>query len=256
VIALLGNLARDLLPGEPPRPGGAPYHVARALRRLHVPGLIYARCAVEDRRELFDPVVALGSSSRFVPGTATASFEISYTGDHRHMGLAAIGDQWLPDDVPALPDAVRWVQVAPLVRSDFPTETIAAIAKRRRVLLDGQGLVRAPRVGPLELDADYDPEILRHVWALKLSEEEAEVLGDPRELPVREVLLTHGSRGVTLIAGGRETEIRTRPVATANPTGAGDAFCVGYAVARTSGAPPEAAARQGCALVSALLGSR
>jgi sugar/nucleoside kinase (ribokinase family) len=256
VIALLGNLSRDLLPDGPPRPGGAPYHVARALRRLHVPGLIYARCAVEDRRELFDPVVRLGSSARFVPGAATASFEISYDGDLRHMRLAAIGDSWVPDDVPALPDAVRWVQVAPLVRSDFPAETIAAIAKHRRVLLDGQGLVRAPRLGPLELDADYDPELLRHVWALKLSEEEAEVLGDPRELPVREVLLTHGSRGATLIAGGRVTEIRGRVVATPNPTGAGDAFSVAYAVARSTGAPPVGAARQAAGLVSALLASR
>lgn len=256
MIALLGNLSRDLLPGEPPRPGGAPYHVARALRRLHAPGLIYARCAVEDRRELFDPVVGLGSSARFVPGTATASFEISYDGDHRLMGLAAIGDSWSPEDVPVLPDDVRWVQVAPLVRSDFPTETIAAIAKRRRVLLDGQGLVRAAKLGPLELDAEYDPEVLRHVWALKLSEEEAVVLGDPKELPVREVLLTHGSRGVTLIVGGRATEIRTRAVATANPTGAGDAFSVAYAVARSLGTPPVGAAKQAAALVAALLGSR
>src|SRR6185312_2636371 len=100
VIALLGNLARDLLPGEPPRPGGAPYHVARALRRLHMPGMIVARCAAEDRAELFDPVVRLGSASRYVPGTATASFEISYEGDHRRMGLAAIGDVWRPEDVP------------------------------------------------------------------------------------------------------------------------------------------------------------
>jgi sugar/nucleoside kinase (ribokinase family) len=255
VIALLGNLSRDLLPGEPPRPGGAPYHVARALRRLHMPGLIVARCAAADRTELFDPVVRLGSVARYVPGTATASFEISYEGDHRRMGLAAIGDTWRPEDVPALPASVRWLHVAPLVRSDFPTETIAALAKRRRILLDGQGLVRAPKLGPLELDAEFDPEILRHVWALKLSEEEAEVLGDPRELPVREVLLTHGSRGVTLLAGGRETQLRTRAVATTNPTGAGDAFCVAYAVARSSGAPPPGAARQGAALVTALLGS-
>src|SRR5262249_50756072 len=112
VIALLGNLSRDLLPGEPPRPGGAPYHPARAFRRLHVPGRIVARCAVEDRAELFDPVVRLGTAARYVPGTASASFEISYEGDHRLMRLAALGDVWRPEDVPLLPDAVRWVHVA------------------------------------------------------------------------------------------------------------------------------------------------
>ncbi len=175
------------------------------------------------------------------------------------MGLAAIGDSV---------DARRTFAVAPRrraagstsrrsSRSDFPTETIAAIAKRRRVLLDGQGLVRAPKLGPLELDAEYDPEVLRHVWALKLSEEEAVVLGDPKELPVREVLLTHGSRGVTLIAGGRETEIRdARRLRRRTRPAPGDAFSVAYAVARSSGTPPVGAAQQAAALVAALLGSR
>ena len=38
--------------------------------------------------------------------------------------------------------------------------------------------MRVPETGPLRLDADFDPEVLRHVSMLKLSEEEAEVLGD------------------------------------------------------------------------------
>jgi hypothetical protein len=43
VIALIGNLSRDLLPGEPPRTGGGPFHGARALQRLRVPAHIFAR---------------------------------------------------------------------------------------------------------------------------------------------------------------------------------------------------------------------
>ena len=39
----------------------------------------------------------------------------------------------------------------------------------RRLMLDGQGLVRVSKVGPLELDADFDHSVLRHVWALKLA---------------------------------------------------------------------------------------
>ena len=52
MIALLGNLTRDLLPGQAPRIGGGPYHCARALRRLEVAAVIYARCAKQDRDEL------------------------------------------------------------------------------------------------------------------------------------------------------------------------------------------------------------
>ncbi len=41
---------------------------------------------------------------------------------------------------------------------------------------DGQGLVRVPRIGELTLDARYDPEVLRHLTVLKLSEDETTVL--------------------------------------------------------------------------------
>jgi sugar/nucleoside kinase (ribokinase family) len=256
VIALLGNLARDVLPGKPPRVGGGPFHGARALRRLRTPALIVARCAVEDREELFSPVVRLGSTARFVAGTATACFSFSYEGDRRRMRVEAVGDVWSPEDVPALPDRVQWVHVAPLLRSDFPVATLAAIGKGRRVMLDGQGLVRVPRVGPLELDADFDPEALRHVWAVKLSEEEAEVLGDPGALPIREVLVTHGSRGVTIHTRGVTERVPARPIGTSDPTGAGDAFCISYVEARANGLPPASAARRAGALVAALLAAR
>ena len=63
------------------------------------------------------------------------------------MTVRALGDTWLPEDVPALPDGVRWVHVAPLARTDFPAETLAAAARGRRLSLDGQGLVRPGATG-------------------------------------------------------------------------------------------------------------
>jgi sugar/nucleoside kinase (ribokinase family) len=119
VIALLGNLSRDLF-GDEVRPGGAPYHAARALRRIDTRAEIHTRCALEDREALVLPVTRLGTPVRYVPGQSTASFRISYDGDLRTMVMEAIGDVWSPDDVPRLRDNVRWVHVAPLARSDFP----------------------------------------------------------------------------------------------------------------------------------------
>ncbi len=202
VIGVVGNLARDHFPGEPARTGGGPFHAARALAALHAPSRIYARCAVSDKAALLPALLALGRPVEYIPGRATASFEISESVDGRRMRVLSLGDPWLPDDVPALPEEARWVHVAPLLRGDFPVSTLALLAQGRRLCLDGQGLVRPARIGPLELDADFDPALLAHVWVLKLSDEEAAVLGDLEALPVAELLLTHGPAGATLYRRG------------------------------------------------------
>src|SRR4029077_2429376 len=115
LIALLGNLSRDLFPGEEPRPGGAPFHAARALRCVDARAELYARCAVADREALVLPVARLGSPVRYVPGESTTTFRIAYEGERRLMQVDALGDTWLPDDVPRLAAGVRWVHVAPLL---------------------------------------------------------------------------------------------------------------------------------------------
>jgi sugar/nucleoside kinase (ribokinase family) len=251
VIALIGNLSRDELPGRPPQVGGGSYHGARALHRLRVPARIIARCAVADREALLPPLVRLGTPVRYIPGDATAAFSFHYEGDRRVMRVESLGDVWAPADLPALP-TVRWAHVAPLARGEFPLETLAALARRCRVSLDGQGLVRAPTLGPLQLDDEFDRDLLRHVWILKLADEEAEALGDPGALGVREVVVTHGSRGATLYLRGRIEQVAARPVG-GDPTGSGDAFATAYVVARNAGFAPLGAARRATAVVASLL---
>jgi sugar/nucleoside kinase (ribokinase family) len=251
MIALLGNLSRDFF-GDETRPGGAPYHAARALRHIATRAELYARCALEDREALVLPVTRLGTPVRYVPGESTATFRISYDGDRRTMVVLAIGDVWAPGDIPQLRDNVRWVHVAPLARSDFPAETLARLARGRRVSLDGQGLVRVPETGELRQDGEYDPAVLAHVQTLKLSEEEAEVLGDPAALPVPEVIVTHGRRGATVFLGGVAERVPVFGI-DAEPTGAGDAFAIAYVAARADGLRPVAAARRATVVVADML---
>ena len=261
-LAVVGNLSRDLVDGGPPRAGGPPFWAARALRVLGAPALVLTKCATADRALLLRPLVALGIPVLWLGGSSTAAFSIRYKGDQREMSVDGIGDPWSPRDVQGLGDA-RWVHVGALAQSDFPAETLAALAEDRRVLFDGQGLVRPPRTGPLELHGDYDPEVLRYIDVLKLAEEEARVLvGAPdeaalRALGVAEVIVTLGSRGSLVFADGRLERVATQPVAGAvDPTGAGDGFAVAYLAARAGGHAPVPSARRAGALVTGLLARR
>ena len=258
-LAVVGNLSRDLVDSGPPRVGGAPFWAARALRVLGSPALVAAKCADPDRRLLAPPLIALGIPVLWLNASSTAGFSFRYDRDRRLMTVDALGDSWTPEDVRGL-DA-RWVHVGALARSDFPAETLAAIDGR--VSLDGQGLVRPERTGPLELDAEFDPEVLRHVDVLKLAEEEARTLvGEPDEealgsLGVPEVVVTLGSRGSLVLANGRLERVVAQPVTgPIDPTGAGDAFAAAYLVSRSGGHAPVAAARRATALVAGLLGRR
>ena len=262
-LAVVGNLSRDLVDGGPPRVGGPPFWAARALRALETPALVVAKCAGADRALLMRPLVALGVPVLWLGGSSTAAFSIRYEGDRREMTVDGIGDSWSPKDVRKLGDA-RWIHVGALAQSDFPAATLAELASgRRRILFDGQGLVRPARTGPLELHADFDPEVLRHVSVLKLAEEEAQALvGEPdeaalRALGVPEIIVTLGSRGSLVYANGQLERVATRAVGgPVDPTGAGDAFAVAYMAARAGGHAPVASARRAGALVTGLLARR
>jgi sugar/nucleoside kinase (ribokinase family) len=169
------------------------------------------------------------------------------------MQVDAIGRPFRREDAAeSLLRRVEWLHVAPLLRGDFDAGMLEWLARGRRLLLDGQGLVRVRRTGPLALDADFDRSLLRHVTVLKLAAEEAEAIGDLRSLGVPEILVTAGTAGSTVITRHGVEHVPARLVA-ADPTGAGDAFAVAYLGSRAGGHAPASAARRATALVAALL---
>jgi sugar/nucleoside kinase (ribokinase family) len=266
-IGIVGSLARDSTPGREPFPGGCPYYAARALRLLERPSRIIAKCAAEHRRLLLGPLLALGVPVSWRSGEASMGFELIRAGDSRLMSVTSIGDGWTVDEVrhwacKAL-EPCEWVHVAPLLRDEFPADTLAEIARGRVLSLDGQGLARAPKLGPLTLDSDFDRDLLQHVTVLKLAEEEALTLlteidaDNLSSLGVPEVIVTRGSRGALVCVGGELTEVPARPlVPDADATGAGDQFAAIYIAARARGRPPVVAARRAAAFVGAILSQR
>jgi sugar/nucleoside kinase (ribokinase family) len=254
-VAVIGNLAKDTVDGGRPRAGGAPFHAARALRLLGGNSRIVARSAEADRRALVGPLAALGVPWSWLPAPSTTSFDILYHGEEREMTIGDPGSPWTLGDVRAVGRA-EWVQVGGLTRADFPPDVLAALARDHRLALDGQALVRPAAAGPLVLDAEFDPAVLEHVTALKLNEEELEVLGGEdrvAELGVPELLLTHGSTGGLLIGRGVRERIPVRPIKTADPTGAGDAFLAAYVWSRAAGHRPVSAARHAATTAARVL---
>jgi sugar/nucleoside kinase (ribokinase family) len=232
---------------------------------MHQQAIVVAKCGEPERRPYLRRLAALGLPVSLSAAGATTSFSFSYdAAGNREMRVDTIGEPWTEDDEPgrALRRA-EWIHVAPLLRGDFPPETLERIAYRRRVLFDGHGLVRAREVGPLTLDGDFERALLRHVSILKLAEEEAQAILDGAELEelralgVPEVVVTFGAGGSLVLTRDGSVRVVAKAV-RGDPTGAGDAFSVAYLSARAGGHRPISAARRASALVSALLsaGSR
>ena len=261
-IAALGHVTRDVVAGGAPRPGGGVFWSTRALARLGADAIVTAACSAHDRAALLPPLEAFGLPVTWIESSATTAYSFHYEGDRRIMWQDEVGDPWAPEQaVAAAADAV-WINVCALTRTDFPLETLEALAADgRQLLVDLQGLVRTATVGPLHTD-EHIGDVLRHVEVLKLNDEEAETLVGSAEphalhaLGVPEVVLTLGSQGAWVVTPDLVEHVPAVPVdGTVDPTGAGDTYSVTYIVQRAAGAEPVEAARVAAATVSAFLAS-
>jgi hypothetical protein len=130
-IAVIGNLARDVIDGGAPRVGGAPYHAARGLRLLGPGTHLVARCAPADRQALVPPVAALGVPLKWLPSARTTSFELRYSGEEREMVITDPGTPWTIDDVLLVGRATgrpSSVPAGPGHSSSTPTSTRSSFA--------------------------------------------------------------------------------------------------------------------------------
>ena len=241
------------------------YWGARAAAHVGADAVVVTRCAAADRDVALAPLEALGLPVTCVDATETTAFSFHYEGDHRVMNVDAVGDDWSTSELAgwaaaALADA-EWIQIAGLLRSHFPTETVEALARDgHRLLLDAQGSLRRAETGPLQRDDEVDRSTFEHLAVLKVNEEEGEILAgsletEPlRALGAAEMLLTLGSQGARVIAGDTVADIPPFPTrGEVDPTGAGDSFSVVYLDGRARGLDPVAAARRASETVADLI---
>jgi sugar/nucleoside kinase (ribokinase family) len=261
-LAVIGNLSRDVVAGAAPRPGGGVFWSTRALARIGAHAVVSAACSAEDRPLLLPPLEEFGLPVTWHESTETTAYSFHYEGDRRIMWQDAVGDPWTPEQAVAAAADAAWVNVCALTRTDFPPDTLAALAVGGRMLLvDLQGLVRTASLGPLHTD-EHIGDVLRHVEVLKLNDEEAETLvgsaepGRLQELGVPEVLLTLGSQGAWVVTPDLVEHVPALPVdGPVDPTGAGDSYSVTYLVRRAEGATPVEAARAAAEAVASFLAS-
>ena len=264
-MAVIGTSSVDRVDGGPARLGGAPLYAAQALRLLGTPARLVTRLRRADAEAFLPQLARHGLPVSWRAGE-TAEFSFAYRDRVREMTVEACGEPWSAEEargwIAEALGGVRLLHVGALLRSDFPPDTLAELARGRRLLLDGQGLVRPATVGPLVLDSEFDRQALRHVSILKLAEEEAFALGADSEgeglseLGVREVIVTLGPRGSLVLRDGAVCRVPAHPIESVDPTGAGDAFAAAYLVSRGIGQSPGTAARRATAVVAALLMAR
>lgn len=260
LIAAIGNLALDRVAGAPPRPGGGVLYAARALATARADARVAAACAEADRELLLQALESFGLPVSWIPSSVTTAYSFHYEGERRVMNQDAVGDPWAPAQAVESVGDARWIDVGALTRTDFPPETLAALAEDdRQLLVDAQGLVRTPALGPLRTDAAIG-DALRHVSILKLNDREAETLvgsatpGPLQALGVPEVLLTLASHGSYVITPEATEHVPAIEVeGRVDPTGAGDTFSATYLAQRAAGAEPVEAARAAAAAVAAFL---
>ncbi|MGA9374393.1 MAG: PfkB family carbohydrate kinase [Mycobacterium sp.] len=265
-VTVLANLAIDTINGAPPSPGGCASFAGVALESAPGTAQIVAMGAQKDH-ELFDSVLRrFGSLVRLLPSDRTSGFSLDYDDtDHRHMAVEAIGPVWRPADIDTDDPHTTWIHLAPLLRTDFPADTVAHLAARaHRIAYDGQGLVRVDRVGPLALDRRFPPDLLRHIDVLKLAEDEAVIVADgpfdistATSLGVPEILVTYGSEGCDIYRDGTVERVPAAwRVMDVQTTGAGDMFTACYVAHRAAGADPRRAVEIASELVARELQKR
>jgi sugar/nucleoside kinase (ribokinase family) len=271
-VTVLGNLAVDVIDGAPPSPGGCASFAGVALEAARTLGTgadhsrIVALGAPDDHA-LFDPLLArFGSLVQILPSAVTSGFSLDYVDvDHRRMSVQAIGPVWGPGEIAAADPDTTWVHLAPLLRTDFPAATLALLAERgHRVAYDGQGLVRADRVGPLLEDRHFAPDLLAPLSMLKLAEDEAVVVADgdfdaatAKRLGVPEIVVTFGSEGCDIYTDGSVVRVPAAwRVDGVQTTGAGDMFTACYVAHRAAGDDPVVSAERASELVARELDKR
>lgn len=250
----IGHVTRDEFPGEKDwRLGGTVTYTAATASRLGRRAALVTRVGPNERERLEQRCDALGIELHALPAEVTTTFAFRYEDGRRILRLRARARGLALADVPpSLRDADAVVLGS--VAHEIDRSLLGAFGGAATVVTaqgylrewDAQGEIHPRRW-------DDAAEVIARASAVVLSEEDvAGDLAEPRRWAGHTpVIVTLAERGALVLADGREDRV---PGCIANsvvdPTGAGDAFAAGLAIALSEGAELIAATRFANAVAS------
>ena len=252
-IICIGHITKDKIvtpKAEIYMPGGSSFYFSYGINHLDNKNLSYrllTSLAEEDMQAVHD-MRAAGIQVDVIPSRHTVYFENIYEADQnvRHQRVRAKADPFTIESVKDV--KARYIVLGSLLADDFPLEVIQYLSTRGTLVVDAQGYLREVRGEKVyAIDWKEKREALKYIDILKVNEYEAEVLTGTAYLHkaaetlaswgVKEVLLTQGSFGSTLLADGQFYDIPAyEPLNVVDATGCGDTFVMGYVYKRAQGA--------------------
>lgn len=249
----IGHVTRDEFEGDPEwRLGGTALYTAAAAARLGAQAALVTRVGPVERSALEERCASLGVELHALPSEVTTTFVFRYESGRRVLRLRARSRALRIDDVPAVlrtADAVILGSVAHEIdRSLLGAFSGAVVVTAQGFLREwaADGTIHARRWDGAAAEA-------ANVTAIVLSEEDvAGDLAEPRRwASYRPVVVTLAERGAMLLVDGTEQLVSAcHADRVVDPTGAGDAFAAGLAIALAEGRDLGSAARFANAVAS------
>jgi ribokinase len=237
----IGHVTRDEFAGDPVwRLGGTALYTAATAARLGATAALVTRVGPVERDALQQRCASLGIELHALAAEATTTFAFRYEGPKRILRLRARARRLALDDVPA---DLRSAQAVILgsVAHEIDRSLLGAFAGAATVVT-AQGYLRE-----WSADGSISPrtwndaaEVAAGASAIVLSEEDvAGDLDQPRSWAGHApVIVTLAERGSLVLADGGEKMVPAfHADRVVDPTGAGDAFAAGLAVALAEGTP-------------------
>jgi sugar/nucleoside kinase (ribokinase family) len=253
-LVSIGHVARDEFEGDPEwRIGGTATYAAAAAARLGDRVALLTRAGPNERGRLAARCQELGIELHALESAVTTTFAFRYVAGRRILRLKARAKGIGAEAIPAALRETRCVVLASIAHEIEPS--VFTLYRDVPRVLAAQGYLRSWDADGTVRRREWDDAraVLPQVSVTVVSEEDIEgdlglARGWARTAPV---IVTVAERGAIVLRGGREVQVGGFPAdEVVDPTGAGDAFCAGVALALADGDDLEQAALFGNAVAS------